>query len=111
MSGKLEGVCAIAMCTCTASYSVKSSDKSTKSVSVQEANVTATVNDMQSYLELPICEGEEKDNDPAPIKVKNQLTITSFAVATARYSHVPRARSPIRSSLVKRIAKRPVYRT
>ena len=62
MSGKLEGVCAVATCTCTASYSVKSSDKSTKAVSVQEANVIATVNGMQSYLELPICEGEEKDN-------------------------------------------------
>ena len=71
-------MCAVATCTCTASYSVKSSDKSTKSVSVQEANVTETVNGMQRYLELPICEGEEKENDPAPIKVKNQLTITSL---------------------------------
>ena len=87
------------------------SDKSTKSASVQEANVTATVNGMQRYLELPIREGEEKENDPVPIKGKNQLTITSFAVATARYSHVQRAQSPIRSSPVKRIAKRPVYRT
>ena len=109
-SGKL-GVCAVATCTCTASYSVKSSDKATKSASVQEANVTAMVNGMQRYLEFPICEGEEKENNPAPINVKNQLTITSFAVATARYSHVPRARSPIRSSPVKRIAKIPVYRT
>ena len=39
------------MCTCTASYSAKSSDKSMKSASVQEANVTATVNGMQRYLE------------------------------------------------------------
>ena len=90
---------------------VKSSDKSMKSASVQEANVTATVNSMQRYLELPICEEEEKENNPAPIKVKNQLTITSFAVAAARYSHVPRARSPIRSSPVKWIAKRLVYGT
>ena len=90
-------MCAVATCTYTASYSVKSSDKSTKSASVQESNITATVNGMQRYLELPVCE-EEKENDPAPIKVKNQLTVTSFAVATPQYSQVPRERSPIPAS-------------
>ena len=45
-------------------------DKLMKSANVQEANVTATVNGMQRYLELHICEGEEKENDPAPIKGK-----------------------------------------
>ena len=64
-------------------YSVKSSDKLTKSATIQEANVTATVNGMQRYLKLPVREGEE--NDPAAIKGKNQLM--SFAVATPRYSH------------------------
>ena len=38
------------------------------------------VNGMQRYLELSVREGEE-ENDPVPIKGKNQLTITSFAVA------------------------------
>ena len=73
------------------------SDKLTKLASVQEANVTATVNGMQRYLELLIREGEEES------KGMNQLTITSFAVTTPLYSQVPRPRSPIRSSLVKRI--------
>ena len=86
---------------CTASYSVMSSDKSTKSTSVQEANIRAIVNSMQRYLELSVCEGEEK-NDPVPIKGKNQLTITSFAVATPRYSQMPRARLPIQLLPVKR---------
>ena len=36
------------------------SDKSTKLASVQEANVTATVNGMQRYLELLVREGEEE---------------------------------------------------
>ena len=60
--------------------SIVLSDKSTKSVSVQEANITAIVNGMQRYLELSIREREE--NDPVPIMGKNQLTITSFAIAT-----------------------------
>ena len=34
------------------------SDKSMKSVSVQEANITAMVNGMQRYLELSVREGE-----------------------------------------------------
>ena len=48
-------------------------DKSTKLASLQEANVTATVNGMQRYLELLIREEEEKENNPVPIKGKNQL--------------------------------------
>ena len=69
-SGELESARVVATCTCTASYSV---DKSTKSATVQEFNVTATINGMQKYLELPIRKGEEKENNPAPIKGKNQL--------------------------------------
>ena len=60
--------------------SIVLSDKSTKSASVQEANITAMVNGMQRYLELSIRKREE--NDPVPIMGMNQLTITSFAVAT-----------------------------
>lgn len=52
-----------------------------KFASVQEANVTAMVNGMQRYLELLLCD-EEKENNPAPIKGKNQLMITSFAITT-----------------------------
>ena len=73
----------------------------TKSASVQEANTTAMVNSMQRYLELSVREGEE-ENNPVPIKGKNQLPNTSFAVATPRYSQMPRARLPIRLSPVKR---------
>ena len=62
------------------------------------------------YLVLPVCKGEEKENNPAPIKGKNQLTIMSFVVTIPRYSQVPRAQSSIRSSPVKWIAKRPVGR-
>ena len=40
MSSELEGVHVIATCTCTASYGAMSSDKSMKSASVQEANIT-----------------------------------------------------------------------
>ena len=54
-SGGLEGARAVTTCMCTAIYSVKSSDKSMKSVSVQEANITAMVNGMQRYLELSVC--------------------------------------------------------
>ena len=68
------------------------SDKSNKSVSVQEANVTVPVNSMQRHLELPI---REEENNPAPIKGKNQLTIMRFAVATPQCSQVPRVRSPM----------------
>ena len=60
--------------------SIVLSDKSTKSASVQEANITAMVNGMQRYLELSVREGEE-ENDPVPIMGMNQLTITGFAVA------------------------------
>ena len=42
----------------TASYSVNSSDKSTKSASVQEANITGMVNGIQRYLKLSVREGE-----------------------------------------------------
>ena len=38
-----------------------------KLVSVQEANITATVNGMQRYLELLVRE-EEEDNNPALIE-------------------------------------------
>ena len=65
-------------------YSVTSSDKLTKSASVQKANVTAMVNSMQRHLELPICEGEENKNNQAPINGKNQLTIMNFAVNTSK---------------------------
>ena len=64
-------------------YSVTSKDKLTKSASVQKANVTTIVNSMQRHLELPICEGKEKKNNPVPINGKNQLTIMSFAVSTS----------------------------
>ena len=87
---------------------VKSSDKLTKLASVQEA-ITPMVNGMQRYHELLVRE-EEKENNPAPIKGKNQLTIMSFAVTTPRYSQVPRAQLPIRSLRVKQIAKRSVGR-
>ena len=50
-SGEVEGVHAVGTCTCTASYSGKSSEKLMKSASVQEA-VTAMVNSMQRYTEL-----------------------------------------------------------
>ena len=62
---------------------------------------------MQRYLELRVREGEEENNQ-VPIKGKNQLTITRFAVTTPRHSQVPRARSPIQSSPVKQMVKRPV---
>ena len=51
-SGEVEGVHAVGTCTCTASYSGKSSEKLMKSASVQEANVTTMVNSMQRYTEL-----------------------------------------------------------
>ena len=40
-SSEVEGVHAVGTCTCTASYSGKSSEKLMKSASVQEANVTS----------------------------------------------------------------------
>ena len=79
---------------CTASYTcIVFTDKSTKLASVQEANVTAMINGMQRYLELLV--REEEDNNPVPIKGKNQLTIMRFAVSTPQYSLVPKAQSSI----------------
>ena len=87
-SGELIRRCATITRTCTDSYIVLS-DKLTKLASVQEANVTVTINGMQRYLELLVLEGEEENNS-TPIKGKNQLMTTYFSVTTPRYSQVPR---------------------
>ena len=63
-----KSICDTSVRESTDSYSVTSSDKWAESASVQEANITATVNGMQRYLELPIREGERKKNDLVPFK-------------------------------------------
>ena len=83
ISGESEGVCIVAMSTCMCTttcsyiYSVTSSDKLTKSASVQKANVKTMVNSMQRHLDFPFVKKKRRRTIQNP-----SMARTSFALKT-----------------------------